>query len=103
MHCSINSSNFLNLFQFILINSNFYYLFLLTFIVKDVFYKNAGILFLFYHFIIFFILLFLSFLFFLFYYFLSLFFLSFFIHFKFTLIAKIGYIYHFAVKLSVVR
>src|SRR2546421_11920229 len=102
MHCSINSSNFLNLFQFILINSNFYYLLLISFIVKDVFYKNAGILFLFYHFIIFFILLFLSFLFLYFIIFIS-FFLSFFIRFKFTLIAKIGYIYHFAVKLSVVR
>src|SRR6185437_15306482 len=72
MHCSINSGNFLNLFQFILINYDFYYLLLLTFIVKDVFYKNTGILFLFYHFIIFFYFtIFISF--FLFYYFLSLF------------------------------
>src|SRR2546421_170460 len=77
MHCSINSSNFLNLFQFILIKTDFYYLLLLTFIVKDVFYKNAGILFLFYHFIIFFILLFLSFLFFYFFIFYLFFFIFF--------------------------
>src|SRR2546421_6965639 len=100
MHCSINSSNFLNLFQFILIKTDFYYLLLLTFIVKDVFYKNAGILFLFYHFIIFFYITIFIISFFLFYYFLSLFFLSFFFFFNFILISKICFIYHFALNLS---